>query len=73
MTTDDNEAIAEEVRKQGQIYTDEMENQHDLIEEYEIEQEDLEEFIETNLGNIDDDDTLAEVLYKMNEHMHAII
>ena len=54
-------------------YTDEMETEHDLIGEYEEEQEELEDFLENNPGNIDDDDTLAEVLYKMNEHMMHII
>lgn len=69
--------VAEEVnpdkRTKDHMYTDEMENEHDLIEEFEMEQEDLEEYLENNPGNIDEDDTIAEVLYKMNEHMMHII
>ena len=50
-----------------------MLSDHDFIEEFEEEQEELEDFIANNPGNIDEDDTLAEVLYKMNEHMNHII
>ena len=62
-----------EKRSGEHIYTDQMAAEHDFIEEFEIEQEELEEYLESNPGNIDDDDTIAEVLYKMNEHMLHII
>ena len=55
------------------MYTDEMEAEHDFIEEFEMEQEELEDFLDNNPGNIDEDDNIAEVLYKMNEHMMHII
>ena len=50
-----------------------MASEHDLIAEFEEEQEDLEWFLENGVGIIDEDDTLAETLYKMNEHMQHII
>ena len=50
-----------------------MLSEHDFIEEYEMEQEELEDYLMNNPGNIDDDDSLAEVLYKMNEDMNHIL
>ena len=49
-----------------------MEN-FDLIEDYELEQEELDNFIIDYAGNIRDEDTFEEVLYKMNEQMNHII
>ena len=59
-------------RNQEQIYTDELTGR-DVLEEYEDRQEELDQFIAENLGNIFSEDTLAEVLYKMNEHMNIIL
>ena len=60
-------------RDSGQIYTDEMKSEHDWIEEHEMEVEELENFVEYNLSNIDEDDTIAETIYKMNEQMNSVI
>ena len=57
----------EEVR-----YTDDFEN-FDIIEDYEIEQEDLDDYLENHLGNIGENDSDAEALYKMNEHLNHIL
>lgn len=54
------------------MYTDEMEAD-DLLQQHELEQEDLEEFIANFPGVIREEDTTAEVLYKMNEHLAHII
>ena len=49
-----------------------MEN-FDLIEDYELEQEELDNFILDYVGNIREEDTYEEVLYKMNEQMNHIL
>lgn len=68
------QAAAEDTARTGEhIYTDEMLSEFDLIEEFELEQEELEDFLNNNPGNIDEDDTLEEVLYKMNEHMMHVL
>ena len=55
-----------------QFYTDEMEGS-DLLEDHEMEQEDLEEFINNFPGVIREEDSTTEVLYKMNEHLQHIL
>jgi len=54
------------------MYTDEMEAT-DLFDIHEGEEEELDDFLATNPGNIFEEDTNAEMLYKMNEHLSHII
>ena len=49
-----------------------MEN-FDIIEDFELEQEDLDDYIMNHIGNIYDEDTEEEALYKMNEHLNHIL
>ena len=68
----DPENFVSEERAQDQQYTDEMEFK-DILDEHEEEEDNLEDFIENNLGNIFIDDSNSEMLYKMNEHLNHII
>ena len=54
------------------MYTDELED-YDALDAWEEEQEDLEYHLNEFPGTIYDDDTIEEVLYKMNEHMNHIL
>ena len=65
------DADEQEEEDQGQ-YTDTMEG-HDIFEDYEDEQEQFEYFVNEFPGTIREEDTLVEVLYKMNEHFSHIL
>ena len=71
METGDAENFVSEERV-DQMYTDEMEAT-DLFDLHEGEEEELDDFLATNPGNIFEEDTNAEMLYKMNEHLSHII
>lgn len=45
----------------------------DLIEDYELLQEDLDEYIDEYWGNVRQEDSLELALYKMNEQLNHII
>ena len=50
-----------------------MEEYQDIFSSHEAEERALDDYMKNNPGNIDDDDDMAEVLYKMNEHLLHIL
>ena len=61
------------MQTQQHFYTDEMEEYQDIFSSHEAEERALDDYMKNNPGNIDDDDDMAEVLYKMNEHLLHIL
>lgn len=71
--TEEELSALQQDRSQGQVYTDELEEGVDLIEEAAELEEQLYDFIDNNLGNLREDDSIEEILYKMNEQLNKVV